>query len=131
MLALGEEATDEEVAAVQEDSALALADLDDEQWRAILVTKSEALVLDMAEEHPEALPVLLASILERSGRTPSGKGRSGIGLIARSATGTSTHRTRPLRDENSPTRTHANPVCISAPFGHQAQAEKAATFPTW
>ncbi|MNR41817.1 hypothetical protein D3C85_1602550 [compost metagenome] len=66
MLALGEEATDEEVAAVQEDSALALADLDDEQWRAILVTKSETLVLDMAEDHPEALPVLLASILSRS-----------------------------------------------------------------
>ncbi|MBW5466236.1 rolling circle replication protein, Rep63 protein, partial [Pseudomonas aeruginosa] len=29
LLALGEEATDEEVAAVQEDSAMALADLDD------------------------------------------------------------------------------------------------------
>ncbi|MBW5466228.1 replication protein, partial [Pseudomonas aeruginosa] len=55
LLALGEEATDEEVAAVQEDSDMALADLDDEQWRAILVTKSETLVLDMAEEHPEAL----------------------------------------------------------------------------
>ena len=79
LLALGEEATDEEVAAVQEDSAKVLAKLDDEQWSAILATKSEALVLDMAEEHPEALPVLLASILERSGRTTSGKGRSGIG----------------------------------------------------
>lgn len=66
LLALGEEATDEEVAAVQEDSAKVLAKLDDEQWSAILATKSEALVLDMAEEHPEALPVLLASILSRS-----------------------------------------------------------------
>lgn len=81
LLGLGEEATDEEVAAVQEDNAHMLAELTDDQWRAILRTKSEALVLDMAEEHPEALPVLLASILERSGRTTSGKGRvrGGIG----------------------------------------------------
>ncbi|MNF67047.1 hypothetical protein D3C84_488510 [compost metagenome] len=65
MLALGEEATDEEVAAVQEDNAQVLAELTDDQWHAILRTKSETLVLDMAEEHPQALPVLLASILER------------------------------------------------------------------
>ena len=90
LLALGEEATDEEVAAVQEDSALALAELDDEQWQAILATKSETLVLDMAEEHPEALPVLLASILERSRRTASGKGRRGIGTDAPEA-----HRREP------------------------------------
>ena len=68
LLALGEEATDEEVAAVQEDTAIELAELTDEQWRAILRTKSECLVLDMAEEHPHALPVLLASILERAAR---------------------------------------------------------------
>lgn len=79
LLALGEEATDEEVAAVQEDNAHMLAELTDDQWRAILRTKSETIVLDMAEEHPEALPVLLASILERSGRTTSGKGRGGFG----------------------------------------------------
>lgn len=74
LLALGEEATDEEVAATQEDKALMLAELTDDQWRAILRTKSECLVLDMAEEHPEALPVLLASIQERSGRMQSGAG---------------------------------------------------------
>ena len=72
LLALGEEASDEEVAAAQEDNARALAELTDDEWRAILRTKSEALVLDMAEEHPEALPVLLASILERSSRLRSG-----------------------------------------------------------
>ena len=66
LLALGEEATDEEVAATQEDNARVLAELTDEQWRAILVTKSETAVLDMAEQHPEALPVMLASILKRS-----------------------------------------------------------------
>lgn len=78
-LALGEEATDEEVAAVQEDNARMLAELTDDQWRAILRTKSETIVLDMAEEHPEALPALLASILERSRRTLSGKPRPGSG----------------------------------------------------
>lgn len=66
LLALGEQATDEEVAAIQEDNAQLLAQLTDEQWRAILRTKSETLILDMAEEHSHALPVLLASILERS-----------------------------------------------------------------
>ena len=74
LLALGEEASDEEVAAVQEDNARMLAELTDDQWRAILRTKSETLVLDMAEEHPQALPVLLASILERSTRIQSGMG---------------------------------------------------------
>lgn len=68
LLDMGNEATDEEVAAVQEDNARMLAELTDDQWRAILRTRSEAIVLDMAEEHPEALPTLLASILERSRR---------------------------------------------------------------
>ena len=74
LLALGEEATDEEVAATQEDKALMLAELTDDQWRAILRTKSECLVLDMAEEHPEALPVLLASLLERAKKLAIGTG---------------------------------------------------------
>jgi hypothetical protein len=65
---MGEQATDEELAAVQEDSALMLADLTDEQWRAILRTRSESIVLDMAETHPEALPVLLESILQRAAK---------------------------------------------------------------
>ena len=68
LLAMGQEATDEEVAAVQDDTATELGELTDEQWRAILRTRSECLVLDMAEEHPQALPVLLASILERAAR---------------------------------------------------------------
>ncbi|GAI60458.1 unnamed protein product [marine sediment metagenome] len=68
LLAMGEQASDEELASVQEDSALMLADLTDEQWRAILRTKSESIVLDMAETHPEALPVLLESILQRAAK---------------------------------------------------------------
>jgi hypothetical protein len=63
LLALGDDATDEEIAAYQDDNALVLANLTDDHWRAILRTRSETAVLDMAESHPEALPVLLASIL--------------------------------------------------------------------
>ena len=70
---MGEQATDEELAAVQEDSALMLADLTDEQWRAILRTRSESIVLDMAETHPEALPVLLESILQRAAKLAQSK----------------------------------------------------------
>ena len=82
LLALGEEATDEEVAAVQEDNAIALAELTDDQWRAILRTKSESLVLDMAEDHPEALPVLLASIMDRSKRPRTGSGGRVSGVLS-------------------------------------------------
>ena len=74
LLAMGEQASDEELAAVQEDSALMLAELTDEQWRAILRTKSESIVLDMAETHPQALPVLLASLLERAKKFATGTG---------------------------------------------------------
>ncbi|MQU46148.1 hypothetical protein GHO28_27170 [Pseudomonas helleri] len=74
LLAMGEQASDEELAAVQEDSALMLAELTDEQWRAILRTKSESIVLDMAETHPQALPALLASILERAKKLATGTG---------------------------------------------------------
>ena len=74
LLAMGEQASDEEIAAVQEDSSLMLAELTDEQWRAILRTKSESIVLDMAETHPEALPALLASILERAKKLATGTG---------------------------------------------------------
>jgi hypothetical protein len=74
LLALGEDASDEEVVATQEDTAIVLAELTDDQWRAILRTKSETLVLDMAEDHPEALPTLLASIQERFSRLTPGTG---------------------------------------------------------
>lgn len=68
LLAMGEQASDEEVAAVQDDCARVLAELTDEHWRAILRTRSESTVLDMAELHPEALPVLLESILQRAAK---------------------------------------------------------------
>jgi hypothetical protein len=68
LLAMGEQATDEEVAAAQEDSARVLADLTDDQWRAVLRTRSESALLDIAEEHPEALPIFLNSIVAMAER---------------------------------------------------------------
>jgi len=62
-LALAEQATDEEIAAIQEDNAQYLGEITDEQWRAILFMKSESAVLDMAEQHPEALPTMLEAIV--------------------------------------------------------------------
>ena len=76
------DASEEEIVAAYQDNASHLANLTDDEWRAILRTKSEALVLDMAEEHPEALPVLLASILERSRRTTSGKPGAVSGVLS-------------------------------------------------
>lgn len=66
LLELSQEATDEEIAAAQEDSSRVLAALTTEEWQAILATKSEAIVLNFAEDHPEALPVLLASLVAMS-----------------------------------------------------------------
>lgn len=61
-LALGVDATDEEVAAAQEDNAHVLSEISVDQWRAILGTKTEAAVLTMAEDHPLILPTLIDSI---------------------------------------------------------------------
>lgn len=68
LLAMGEQITDEEVAAAQEDSARVLADISDDQWRAVLRTRSESALLDMAEAHPEALPIFLNSIVAMAER---------------------------------------------------------------
>lgn len=81
-LGMAADASEEEIVAAYQDNASHLADLTDDQWRAILRTKSESIVLDMAEEHPEALPVLLASILERSRRTTSGKPGAVSGVLS-------------------------------------------------
>lgn len=66
LLEVSIEATDEEVAAAQEDNAHLLAELTDDQWRAVLATKSEALVLDVAEDRPEALFPLLETLQRRA-----------------------------------------------------------------
>jgi len=55
LLELAPEATDEELAATQEESATVLACLSLDQWRAIAHAKAQSHVLDVAEERPAAL----------------------------------------------------------------------------
>jgi hypothetical protein len=62
LLAMGTEATDEELAAMQEDKAIHLATLTLDQWRVILKRKLETALLDMAETCPGAIPDFLHSI---------------------------------------------------------------------
>lgn len=66
LLGLDKEATDEELAAMQEETAVELAQLSVEEWRAVMFTRSEAAVLDLAERDPGQIPVLLASLVATS-----------------------------------------------------------------
>lgn len=54
--------TDEEIAAQQKEAAIQLAELTAPQWRAIYKTKSESIVLDIAEKYPEQLDDVIKSI---------------------------------------------------------------------
>lgn len=74
LLAMGAEETDKETAEKEIDRSYALADLTADHWRAILRTKSESAVLDIAEAHPEALPAMLESLCLRYQRLTVGTG---------------------------------------------------------
>jgi hypothetical protein len=67
LLAVKQEATDEDIAAAQEENADVLATLTVEEWRAVLITRAEAHILTVAELHPESLPVVLASLVQVAG----------------------------------------------------------------
>lgn len=67
LLAVKQEATDEDIAAAQEENADLLATLTVEEWRAVLITRSEAHLLAVAELHPESLRVVLASLVQVAG----------------------------------------------------------------
>lgn len=67
LLTVKQEATDEDIAAAQEENADVLAALTVEEWRAVLVTRSEAHVLTVAELHPDSLHVVLASLVQVAG----------------------------------------------------------------
>jgi len=58
-----EEVTDDELVAIEEESAYVLADLTEDQWRAVLATNSEAALLDVAESNPQAFQDVLAGIV--------------------------------------------------------------------
>jgi hypothetical protein len=67
LLAVKQEATDEDIAAAQEENADVLATLTVEEWRAVLITRAEAQILTVAELHPESLAVVLASLVQVAG----------------------------------------------------------------
>jgi hypothetical protein len=74
LLAMGAEETDKETAEKEIDRSYALADLTADHWRAILRTKSESAVLDIAEAHPEELPAMLESLCLRYQRLLAASG---------------------------------------------------------
>lgn len=51
--------TDEELTAVEEESALVLSEITDEQWRSVLITRCEASLLDLAERDPSQVKIFL------------------------------------------------------------------------
>lgn len=57
------EMTDEEVAHAQEEEASILSELTDEQWRAVLFTKNEAALLNVAENNPESITQFLEGVV--------------------------------------------------------------------
>lgn len=84
------EMTDEEVAHSQEEEASILSELTDEQWRAVLRTRNEAALLNVAENNPESITcflegvVVLASLeAEKTPRKPhTGETHGGAGGVA-------------------------------------------------
>lgn len=58
------EMTDEEIASSSEENASLLSELTDDQWRAVLRTKSEAAVLNVAENTPHLLQDFLDGVLD-------------------------------------------------------------------
>lgn len=69
LLELNRECTDEELAAQIEETAIELAELTPEQWRAVLFTRSEAALLDLAEREPGQIQPFLASIVATASHT--------------------------------------------------------------
>jgi len=63
-----EDLKDEELAAREDEAASVLAELTDDQWRAILATRSEAVILDVAENHPDALAAVMEALVAMAGR---------------------------------------------------------------
>ncbi|WP_425530609.1 hypothetical protein, partial [Stenotrophomonas maltophilia] len=56
------EVSDEELAHEQKEDATVLSELTDDQWRAVLWTKSEAALLQVAEDHPESMGDFLTGV---------------------------------------------------------------------
>lgn len=66
--------TDEELAHQEEERATLLSELTDDQWRAVLHTRSESALLDVAENHPDALDSFLEGVEGLARATGMGAG---------------------------------------------------------
>lgn len=51
--------SDQELTAIEEESALSLAELTDNQWRAVMVARCESSLLDLAERDPSQIQIFL------------------------------------------------------------------------
>lgn len=63
---------DDEIVAQVEDEAVVLAKLTSEQWKAVLATRSESALLDVAENNPDALDGFLEGLQAMVGRMADG-----------------------------------------------------------
>lgn len=60
-----EEISDDELASMNEEHSLELAELTDQQWRAVLAIRSESALLDVAESNSASIPAILQGIIEQ------------------------------------------------------------------
>jgi hypothetical protein len=56
------EITDQELVAMPEEPASVVVELTHKEWRAVVWSRSEALLLDLAEENPQGIPIYLKAI---------------------------------------------------------------------
>lgn len=57
------ELTDSDLLAIEEENASVLAELTQDEWRAVLYFRCEASLLDIAEASPEAIPIFLKALI--------------------------------------------------------------------
>ena len=57
-----EELTDQQLATMEEERAVEVVELTEEDWKAVVWSHSEAVLLDIAEAHPPDIPIFLEAI---------------------------------------------------------------------
>lgn len=79
--------TDEELAHQEEERATLLSELTDDQWRAVLHTRSESALLDVAENQPDALDAFLEGVEGLARATGMGAGPCVAGAAPKTVRG--------------------------------------------
>lgn len=62
------EITDEELVVLQEEHSSVLAELTDKEWKAVLYSRCEASLLDIAENSPESIPIFLKNLSQAASK---------------------------------------------------------------